>query len=138
MVERILMDFERAYGLRSVIFRYFNAAGAHPTLPIGERHDPETHLIPRAILAAYGKAPLDVFGTDYDTPDGTCIRDYIHIADISQAHLLGMKLLEGGGKSEIFNIGTGNGCAGNQVINEVSVATGRKVPFTNCPRVEGD
>ncbi len=138
MVEQILRDFDAAYGLRSVIFRYFNAAGAHPTLPIGERHDPETHIIPRAILAAYGRAPLEIFGTDYDTPDGTCIRDYIHVADISRAHLLGLSFLQQSQRSECFNIGTGRGYSVREVLSEVERVTGRKILATVSARRPGD
>jgi UDP-glucose 4-epimerase len=138
MIEQVLRDFSVAYGLRSVAFRYFNAAGATPEIPLGERHSPETHLIPRAILAAYGKEPLQIYGTDYDTPDGTCIRDYIHVADISAAHLLGLSYLEQGNSTEFFNIGTGRGYSVKEVIAAVERATGRSVPYSVAPRRAGD
>ena len=138
MVEQMLRDFDRAYGMKSVAFRYFNAAGAHPTLAIGERHDPETHLIPRAIHAAYGRGALEIFGDDYATPDGTCVRDYIHVADIAQAHLLGLRFLEQERRSEAFNIGTGRGFSVREVIAAVEGVTGRRVPYTISPRRAGD
>lgn len=138
MIEQVLRDFSAAYGLRSVAFRYFNAAGATPEIPLGERHSPETHLIPRAILAAYGRESLQIYGTDYDTPDGTCIRDYIHVADISAAHMLGLAHLEQGNGTEFFNIGTGQGYSVKEVISEVERATGRSVPYSVAPRRAGD
>ena len=138
MVERILKDFDAAYGLRSVIFRYFNASGAHPTLSIGERHNPESHLIPIAIASAYGRGPLSIYGADYDTPDGTCVRDYIHVLDISNAHLLGLRYLEGGGKSDAFNIGVGKGYSVKEVAAAVERVTKRKVPQAVGPRRPGD
>jgi UDP-glucose 4-epimerase len=138
MIERVLEDYDRAYGLKSIVFRYFNAAGASEEAPIGERHDPETHLIPLAIEAASGGRMLSVFGNDYPTKDGTCVRDYIHVADISQAHILGMKRLAAGGESEIFNIGNGEGYTVREVIDTVEKISGNKVRYEFKPRREGD
>jgi UDP-glucose 4-epimerase len=139
MVERILDDFDRAYGLKSVCLRYFNAAGADPEHRIGEDHHPETHLIPVAILAATGKLPpLKIFGTDYDTPDGTCVRDYIHILDLAQAHLLAVKHLSDGHDSRRYNLGNGQGFSVRQVIETVEKVTGLQVPRSEAPRREGD
>ena len=110
MVEQILRDFDPAYGLKSVAFRYFNASGADPTGLLGEDHQPETHLIPLALLTALKKRDsLLIFGTDYDTPDGTAVRDYIHVNDLAQAHVLGLEYLLNGGESNVFNLGNGNG-----------------------------
>ena len=110
MVERILSDFDVAYNLKSVSFRYFNAAGANPNGLLGEDHNPETHLIPLVLLTALGKRDsISIFGTDYDTPDGTCIRDYIHVDDLASAHILGLEYLLNGGKSDFFNLGNGGG-----------------------------
>ncbi|MGL5035726.1 MAG: UDP-glucose 4-epimerase GalE, partial [Microcystaceae cyanobacterium] len=117
MVEQILADFDQAYGLRSVIFRYFNASGAEPTGLLGEDHNPETHLIPLALLTALKKrSHLSIFGQDYDTADGTAIRDYIHVCDLAQAHLLGLNYLLNDGESDIFNLGNGNGFSVKEVI----------------------
>lgn len=138
VVEGILKDFSAAYGLSFVAFRYFNAAGGDPKGRVGERHDPETHLIPLAFDAASGKAPLSVFGSDYPTADGTCIRDYIHVSDIAQAHILGVKYLEGGGQSDFMNIGNGNGFSVLEVIKTVEAVSGKKVPFSMGARREGD
>ncbi|MCE9559619.1 MAG: UDP-glucose 4-epimerase GalE [Armatimonadetes bacterium] len=138
-VERMIQSFGRAYGLRSVALRYFNAAGASPDGSIGEDHDPETHLIARALLAAMGKVPpLTIFGTDYDTPDGTCLRDYVHVLDLAQAHILAIKHLRSGGESRQFNLGYGNGFSVRQVINAVEKVTGMEVPKSEGPRREGD
>ena len=109
MVEQILRDFDRAYGLKSVAFRYFNASGADPSGLLGEDHQPETHLIPLALLTALKKRDsLSIFGTDYDTPDGTAVRDYIHVNDLAEAHVLGLEYLLNGGESNVFNLGNGN------------------------------
>jgi len=117
VTERILRDYDAAYGLRSVALRYFNAAGASPDAALGERHDPETHLIPLALRAAKGElSELTVFGTDYDTPDGTCIRDYIHILDLCEAHVLALTHLLAGGESRAYNLGNGQGYSVKQVI----------------------
>ncbi len=138
-VERILQDYDAAYGMKSVIFRYFNAAGADPDGSLGEDHQPETHLIPLVLQAAAGKrAHVSIFGTDYDTPDGTCIRDYIHVTDLAQAHVLGLQHLLDNRVSQIFNLGNGSGFSVKQVIDTAKAVTGRAVPFEECPRRIGD
>ena len=139
MVERMLQDFDRAYGLRSVALRYFNAAGADPEARIGERHQPETHLIPLALQAVLGKRPpLKVFGRDYDTVDGTCIRDYIHVDDLADAHWRALEYLWKGGKTTAFNLGNGAGFSVQQVLDTVRDVTGVIVPAEDAPRREGD
>ncbi len=139
MVERILTDFDRAYGLRSVVLRYFNAAGADPAGRLGERHDPETHLIPLALQVAGGQRDsVAIFGTDYPTPDGTCVRDYIHVTDLAQAHILGLRFLEAGNPGDVFNLGTGNGFSVREVIEAVQRITGRAVSSIEGPRRPGD
>jgi UDP-glucose 4-epimerase len=139
MVEMMLSDFHRAHGLKYVALRYFNAAGADPQARLGERHEPETHLIPLALKAVLGKKPpLKLFGRDYDTPDGTCIRDYIHVDDLSGAHLLAMQYLQNGGQSTVFNLGNGAGYSVQEVIDVVARVTGKPVPVEHAPRREGD
>ncbi len=139
MVEKILFWYAQAYGLRYAILRYFNAAGADPDGELGEMHDPEPHLIPRVIAAALGSlAAVDVYGTDYDTLDGTAVRDYIHVTDLAEAHVAAMRYLESGGSSAAFNLGTGTGHSVRQVISAVERAGGRKVPFQDLPRRAGD
>jgi UDP-glucose 4-epimerase len=139
MVERVLQDYDTAYGMKSVIFRYFNAAGADPDGRFGEDHNPETHLIPLILQAAAGKrAAISVFGTDYDTPDGTCIRDYIHVTDLAQAHVLGLEYLLEHQASQIFNLGNGNGFSVNEVIDMAKTVTGREITVEKCPRRAGD
>lgn len=126
-------------GLRHVALRYFNAAGADPEGALGEWHEPETHLIPLALMAASGRGgPLRLFGTDYPTPDGTCIRDYIHVADLAQAHLLALAHLAGGGESLALNLGTGKGASVREVIGSVERVTGRAVPVIEEARRSGD
>ncbi|WP_417839814.1 UDP-glucose 4-epimerase GalE [Tritonibacter scottomollicae] len=138
-VEDILGDFEAAYGLRSVIFRYFNVAGADPEAEVGEFHQPETHLIPLMIQAIRGeRAALTVFGTDYDTPDGTCIRDYVHVCDLVDAHVLGLKWLENGKGSRVFNLGTGSGFSVREVIDHSRAVTNQEVPYSVGDRRAGD
>lgn len=138
-VENILRDFEAAHGLRSVIFRYFNVAGADPEAEVGEFHQPETHLVPLMLDAIDGKRDaLTVFGTDYDTPDGTCIRDYVHVCDLVDAHVLGLKWLEEGKESQIFNLGTGTGFSVMEVIEQSRAVTNREVPYSVGPRRAGD
>lgn len=141
-VERILKDYNRAYKFKSVIFRYFNAAGAEPTGLLGEDHTPETHLIPLVLLTALGKREsIKVFGTDYPTPDGTCIRDYIHVSDLAQAHVLGLEYLlyrEDTEDTAIFNLGNGNGFSVRQVIDTAQQITGIKIPVIESPRRLGD
>lgn len=139
MVEQMLPSFETAHGLRSVCLRYFNAAGADQDGELGEAHRTEEHLIPLAIFAAQGKRPmLKVFGNDYDTVDGTCVRDYIHIEDLAQAHLLAVRHLLGGGGSRQYNLGNGQGFSVRQVIDTVERVSGLKVPHEDAPRRPGD
>ena len=138
MVERLLRWFDEIHRLTSVSLRYFNASGADPQGRLGEQHDPETHLIPLLLRAILTGRPITVFGTDYDTPDGTCIRDYIHVNDLAQAHILALDYLMAGGASDAFNIGTGTGHTVMEVIRVVEEVTGRKVPFQAGPRREGD
>ena len=138
-IEDILRDFEAAHGLRSVIFRYFNVAGADPEGEVGEFHRPETHLVPLMLDAIDGKRDaLTVFGTDYDTPDGTCIRDYVHVCDLVDAHVLGLKWLEEGKGSDIFNLGTGSGFSVREVIDQSRTVTNRDVPIVEGDRRAGD
>ncbi|WP_425079444.1 UDP-glucose 4-epimerase GalE [Ruegeria denitrificans] len=138
-IEDILKDFEAAHGLRHVIFRYFNVAGADPEGDVGEFHRPETHLIPLMLDAIDGKREgLTVFGTDYDTPDGTCIRDYVHVCDLVDAHILGLGWLEQGKGSRVFNLGTGSGFSVLEVIEQSKSVTNRPVPYTVGPRRAGD
>ena len=139
MVERILRDFDRAYGLRSVVFRYFNAAGAYPSGEIGEWHEPETHLIPLLLQTAAGvRDSVEIFGTDYPTLDGTCIRDYIHVSDLGRAHVLGLEYLKAGNPSDVFNLGNGSGFSVKTVIETAERITGRKIKATAVPRRPGD
>ncbi len=138
-IEDILRDFEAAHGLRHVIFRYFNVAGADPEGEVGEFHRPETHLIPLMLDAIDGKRDgLTVFGTDYDTPDGTCIRDYVHVCDLVDAHVLGLNWLQEGKGSRVFNLGTGSGFSVLEVIEQSKAVTNRAVPFSVGPRRAGD
>ncbi|MBI5138127.1 MAG: UDP-glucose 4-epimerase GalE [Nitrospirae bacterium] len=139
MAERLFEDMGAAHGLRHVALRYFNAAGADPDGEIGERHDPETHLIPLVIRAAMGRRPaLDVYGTDYDTPDGTAVRDYIHVVDLAAAHLAALDYLLAGGPSTALNLGTGRGHSVREVIAAVKRVTGLTVPFRDVARRAGD
>ncbi|HBL10288.1 MAG TPA: UDP-glucose 4-epimerase GalE [Cyanobacteria bacterium UBA11162] len=139
VMERMLADFDRAYDLRSIIFRFFNAAGANPDGLLGEDHHPETHLIPLVLLTALGKRDsIAILGTDYATPDGTCLRDYIHVADLAQAHILGIEYLLQGGKSEIFNLGNGNGFSVRQVIETAQQVTQKPIKTLECDRRPGD
>jgi UDP-glucose-4-epimerase GalE len=133
-VERALPHFERAYGIRSVVLRYFNAAGADPDGIIGEDHRPEVHLIPRAIDAVLGAEPLSIFGDDYPTPDGTCLRDYVHVVDLADAHLLALGHLQGGGSSRAYNLGIGRPFSVREVLQAVEAVTGTPVPHTMGPR----
>jgi UDP-glucose-4-epimerase GalE len=126
-VEHALPHFERAYGIRSIRLRYFNAAGADPDGELGEDHAPEIHVIPRAIEAAQGGPPIDVFGEDYPTPDGTCLRDYIHVTDLADAHVRALGWLQGGGASGTYNLGTERPSSVREVIAAVERATGKKV-----------
>ncbi|HKL45144.1 MAG TPA: UDP-glucose 4-epimerase GalE [Roseovarius sp.] len=138
-IEDMLRDFEAAHSLRHVIFRYFNVAGADPDTEVGEFHQPETHLIPLMLDAIDGKRDaLTIFGTDYDTPDGTCIRDYVHVCDLVEAHVLGLKWLEEGRESRVFNLGTGTGFSVREVIEQSAAVTNRAVPIVEGPRRPGD
>ncbi len=139
IIERALADFGRAYGIRSTPLRYFNAAGADPDGELGEEHDPETHAIPLAITAALGTGPqFTIMGTDYDTPDGTAIRDYIHVSDLATAHVAALDYLARGGESMAFNLGTGKGVSVREIVEAVAQATGRPVPHVLGPRRAGD
>jgi UDP-glucose-4-epimerase GalE len=139
VVERVLEDYGRAYGLRSVSLRYFNAAGADPSGKLGEAHDPETHLIPNIMRSILGERPaLEVFGTDFPTPDGTAVRDYVHVADLASAHVLALKSVLGGGPGGFLNLGTGRGFSVREVVRTTEAVTGRPVPTVNRPRREGD
>ena len=139
MVEQALADHEHAYGLQSVCLRYFNAAGAHPLGLLGERHEPETHLIPLVLQVASGRrTAIQVFGRDYDTPDGTCIRDYIHVMDLAEAHWLALQRLLDGGPSDTFNLGNGDGYSVQQVIDVAREVTGRPIAVQDAPRRAGD
>ncbi|MBI4820035.1 MAG: UDP-glucose 4-epimerase GalE [Deltaproteobacteria bacterium] len=139
MVEQILRDFDQAYGLKSVVLRYFNAAGADPRGRAGELHDPETHVIPLVLQAALGLRPsFSIYGTDYPTSDGTCVRDYIHVVDISQAHLLALEFLAREGKSQSFNLGNGAGFSVREVIACAEDVAGAKIAIREAPRRPGD
>lgn len=138
MVERILEWLDACRGLRSVRLRYFNACGANNDAGLGERHEPETHLIPLILRAVRTGQPMTLFGDDYPTPDGTCIRDYIHVDDLASAHIAALNHLISGGASEVFNAGTGRGFSVREVVEAVERITGRKVPYTMGPRREGD
>lgn len=139
MVERLLKDFGSAYGLRSVILRYFNAAGADPESKIGECHQPETHLIPQLLAVAAGESEsVPIFGCDYDTADGTCIRDYVHVSDLADAHVLALKWLLRGGTQEEFNLGIGKGFSVRQIVSAVERVTCRRVNVVIQARRQGD
>ena len=137
-VERILAWFDTIHGLRSVALRYFNASGSDPEGRLGEEHDPETHLIPLLFRAVLSGNPVMIFGDDYDTPDGTCIRDYIHVNDLAEAHILAVEALLAGAPSSQFNVGTGAGHSVREVLRAVEEVTGRQVPHQIGPRREGD
>lgn len=139
MVEKILVDFDKAYGLKSVSLRYFNAAGADPDGEIGEDHHPETHLLPLAIQAAINKnKAIKIFGIDYDTPDGTCIRDYIHVNDLAEAHILALEYLFKGGDTDVFNLGNTQGYSVREVIECVKNISGIDFPVLEVDRRPGD
>ena len=138
MVETMLRWFDAIHGLRSACLRYFNACGAHPEGGLGEEHDPETHLIPLMLRAVSTGEPFTVFGNDYDTADGTCIRDYIHVNDLAEAHILALEALLAGGASDQFNVGTGSGHSVLEMIRSVEQVTGRKAPYVVGARREGD
>ena len=138
MVERILHWFDEVHGVRSIALRYFNASGADPDGDIGEEHDPETHLIPLVLRAVMTGQPVTIFGDDYDTPDGTCIRDYIHVNDLAEAHIRAIDALMEGCRSEQYNVGTGLGYSVREIIRTVEKVTGRTVPYMIGARREGD
>lgn len=139
MIERAIADYRRSYGLLAFCLRYFNACGADPSGAIGELRDPETHLIPRAMMALQGHAPdFAIFGDDYPTPDGTAIRDYIHVTDLAAAHVLALRALLAGEAGGSFNLGTGSGYSVKQVLNAIAAETGRAVPQRIEPRRPGD
>lgn len=138
-IEEMLIHFEAAQGLQHVIFRYFNVAGADPEAEVGEFHDPETHLVPIILQAIDGKRPaLTIHGTDYPTEDGTCIRDYVHVCDLVDAHVLGLQWLRDGKGSRVFNLGTGKGFSVREVIDAAGIVTNRPVPYSEGPRRAGD
>jgi UDP-glucose-4-epimerase GalE len=137
-VERALPHVERAYGIRSISLRYFNAAGADPDGRLGEDHHPEVHVIPRAIDAALGRGAFAMFGADYETPDGTCLRDYVHVSDLASAHLLALQSLRAGGASAAYNLGNGRPTSVREVVESVERVTGRKVPVMMEERRPGD
>ncbi len=138
-VERMLADCDAAYGLKYMALRYFNAAGADESGEIGELHDPETHLIPIVLKAAAGQIEhIQVFGSDYPTADGTCIRDYVHVNDLARAHLLALDALLGGGESAVYNLGSSMGYSVKDVIDNAQVVTGKKIPVVEAPRRPGD
>lgn len=138
VMERFLQHLDDAKGVRHVVFRYFNAAGADPDGLLGEDHEPEDHLIPRAIGAAMTGRPLQIFGSDYPTPDGTCVRDFVHVTDLADAHVAGLRALEAGGRSASYNLGMGDGVSVRDVVAAVGRVTGLPVPHTMGPRREGD
>ncbi|WP_338723988.1 UDP-glucose 4-epimerase GalE [Devosia sp. XK-2] len=139
IAEHMLRDYAAAYGLRYVALRYFNACGADPDGEIGEWHSPETHLVPRALMATAGIIPfLEVFGDDYETADGTCVRDYIHVADLAQAHVLAYKYLSAGGRDLVVNVGTGRGTSIREILTAIHSMTGIEVPVRMHPRRAGD
>lgn len=138
VVENALRDYGRAYGLKWVAMRYFNAAGLDQDGDLGERHDPETHAIPLALLAAMRQTEFNVFGTDYDTPDGTAIRDYIHVCDLADAHVRAIAYLQNGGESTAFNLATGRGTSVKEILSAVEKAVGSPVPVKYAPRRAGD
>lgn len=138
MVERMIELLDRYRGFRSIRLRYFNACGAEPEAGLGERHDPETHLIPLVLRAVLTGEPVTVFGEDYDTPDGTCIRDYIHVSDLAEAHIKAVEHLLYNGADAVFNVGTGLGHSVREILSAVEKVSGRKVPYVSGPRREGD
>jgi UDP-glucose 4-epimerase len=137
-VEQLLSDCDAAYGLKSICLRYFNAAGADVSGQIGEMHDPETHLIPLVLRAVLTKTPVKIFGTDYKTPDGTCLRDYVHVTDLAQAHMLALDTLMNGGASELYNLGNSVGYSVRQVIDIAGKITGKKIDVVEEKRRPGD
>ena len=138
-IEHMIQSYHKAYGLSYITLRYFNACGADPSGEIGEEHDPETHLIPIALAAAAGlREQMKIFGSDYDTPDGTCIRDYIHVNDIAAAHICGFEAFGNGLSNTEVNIGTGKGVSNLEILRMIEEVTGRKVSYVDAPRRDGD
>jgi UDP-glucose-4-epimerase GalE len=137
-IEHALPHYDTAYGLRSVVLRYFNAAGADPEGELGEDHKPELHLIPKAVDATLGRDTFQVFGDDYDTPDGTCLRDYVHVTDLASAHVLALEALRAGAASTSYNLGNGRPTSVRNVLDSIERVVRRKVPFTKGPRRAGD
>ena len=138
-IEKVLEDYRRAYGLGSIALRYFNAAGADPDGSLGELHEPETHLIPNILLSLHGRKPaFELYGTDFPTPDGSAVRDYIHVTDLAAAHVLALKKLLASGKSDAFNLGTGRGYSVLEVMRKAEDITGLKLPTVLRPRRRGD
>jgi UDP-glucose-4-epimerase GalE len=137
-IEHALPHFEAAYGIRSMALRYFNAAGADPEGELGEDHTPEIHVIPRAIDAALGRGTFAIFGEDYPTPDGTCLRDYVHVTDLASAHVLALEALRAGAHSNAFNLGNGRPTSVRDIVSSVERVTGKTVPYGTAPRREGD
>ncbi|WP_110686020.1 UDP-glucose 4-epimerase GalE [Salinicola aestuarinus] len=139
IIEQVLRDYSRSYGLRSVVFRYFNAAGADPEGQLGERHDPETHVIPLLLQAASGRRQtFTIFGDDYPTPDGSCVRDFVHVADLCRAHRLGLERLLRGESGDVFNLGSGVGYSVREVIESTKRVTGRDFAVNSASRRPGD
>jgi UDP-glucose-4-epimerase GalE len=138
-MERMLADYEKAHGIKWMSLRYFNAAGCDPDGETGEWHEPETHLIPRALMAAMGQIPaLEIFGDDYPTPDGTCIRDYVHVSDLADAHVRGIDSLARGGQSQSINLGTGQGFSIHEIITSAEQTSRKTIPRVTSPRRHGD
>ena len=139
MIEHIMDDYDKAYGLKSVRLRYFNVAGADSKCRVGEWHDPETHLIPNILKSTFSNGQtFKMFGSDYDTKDGTCVRDYINVEDLAQAHLLALDYLNNGGQTNFFNLGTNNGNTVNEVFSACEKVTDKQIPVDIYPRREGD
>jgi UDP-glucose 4-epimerase len=139
MIEKIMDDYDKAYGLKSVRLRYFNVAGADAKSRVGEWHEPETHLIPNILKSTFGNGKtFEMYGTDYDTKDGTCVRDYINVEDLAQAHLLALEYLNNGGITNFFNLGTNDGNTVKEVFAECENVTKKQIPVNIKPRREGD
>lgn len=139
LVEQALVDYEQAYGLRSICLRYFNAAGADPDGSLGDFHEPAIHIIPLVLLTTLGKRKaITLYGDDYNTPDGSCVRDYIHVTDLCQAHWLALQALQNGAESTAYNLGNGNGYSVKEVIEMAQTVTGKSIPIINGSRREGD
>ena len=139
MIEKILDDYDKAYGLKSVRLRYFNVIGADKNSRIGEWHNPETHLVPNILKSTFEKGRVfEMYGTDYDTKDGTCVRDYINVEDLARAHILALKYLQNGGKTDFFNLGTNEGMTVKEIFDMAEIVTGKKIEVKVMPKREGD